>query len=137
MNVRKRNGPGLAAILIALSTALAAGEGPVLEKLCERPLRVEGRPVSAGKLILLPCGIRLVALDAQTGREVWSYLFEEDRAGLRAGVELRVVRERGVGRCTTVPLPDAARLGLGVVRAGIGCGWDRCGSRVSMKREVL
>ncbi|MBN1420132.1 MAG: hypothetical protein JXP34_15240, partial [Planctomycetes bacterium] len=53
-----------------------------IEKLWEGRQRIEGRPVGAGALVLLPCGLHLVALDARTGDEVWRYPFEEDRAGL-------------------------------------------------------
>jgi len=102
--------------LIFAMTILGSGEKPVLEKLWERPLQVEGKPVPAGNLILLPCGIRLVALDAQTGREVWSYLFEEDRAGLRVPMRIQglatVRLRRGRGLAIAIGATEIHGIGL-------------------------
>ena len=59
-----------------------ASAGPRLEKLWETALRSEGLPAAAEKVVLFPCGLRVIALDARTGEEIWRYAFTEDRAGL-------------------------------------------------------
>ncbi len=60
----------------------AGGARVRIEKLWEAAVRPEGVPAIAENVVLFPCGLRIIALDARTGDEVWRYAFAEDRAGL-------------------------------------------------------
>lgn len=60
----------------------AGGTRVRIEKLWEAAVRPEGVPALAENVVLVPCGLRIIALDALTGAEAWRYAFAEDRAGL-------------------------------------------------------
>jgi outer membrane protein assembly factor BamB len=64
---------------------------PRIEKLWERAIRAEGAPLMAEGVVLFPCGLQVVALDAQTGAEAWRYSFEEERGGLKVPARIQAL----------------------------------------------